>query len=157
DIYQGTELWDLSLVDPDNRRPVDYELRQRLLCELPTLAPERLLARPDDGVIKLFVVHEALELRRRRPAAFGAGPVGAYSPIRFHGPDADHCFGLMRGGRVAVIVPRLASRAFAAAPIWKPEAHCTTLPGLWRNLLTGEEQRGARWNVGALLARFPVA
>src|SRR5690606_12519169 len=144
DIYQGTELWDLSLVDPDNRRPVDYGLRQRLLRELPTLTPERLLARADDGAVKLFVVHEALELRRRRPTAFGAGPPGTYSPIQFHGPDADHCFGFLRGGQVAVIVPRLASRAFAAASIWKPEAHCTTLPGLWRNLLTGEEQRGAR-------------
>ncbi|MGH2722136.1 MAG: malto-oligosyltrehalose synthase, partial [Actinomycetota bacterium] len=62
DIYQGTELWDLSLVDPDNRRPVDYELRRRLLDELPTLSPEALMARQEEGVPKLWVTRQALHL-----------------------------------------------------------------------------------------------
>ncbi|MGH9152851.1 MAG: malto-oligosyltrehalose synthase, partial [Acidimicrobiales bacterium] len=70
DTYQGSELWDLSLVDPDNRRPVDYGVRRRLLGQLAGLGPEAVLARADEGLPKLTVVREALQLRRRRPGAF---------------------------------------------------------------------------------------
>src|SRR5437899_11275870 len=75
DIYQGTEIWDLSLVDPDNRRPVDYALRQRLLTELdhraeagnlPALCAE-LLNSYQDGRIKMGTTLQALRLRRDRP------------------------------------------------------------------------------------------
>ena len=80
DIYQGTELWDLSLVDPDNRRPVDYDLREKLLDELqanpPT--PEDLLENWRDGRIKLFVIQHLLRLRRSYPDLFQQG---GYTPL----------------------------------------------------------------------------
>src|SRR5439155_12654005 len=64
DIYQGTELWDLSLVDPDNRHPVSFELRHQLLRELPELSPEEIMRRGDEGLPKLAVVARALDVRR---------------------------------------------------------------------------------------------
>src|SRR4029077_17968155 len=95
DVYQGTELWDDSLVDPDNRRPVDFARRAALLREavdgrgrVPAFAGDLgargrgracggpLVSRAADGRIKLFVTHAALEVRARRAEAFGAG--GAY-------------------------------------------------------------------------------
>ena len=80
DFYQGSELWDLSLVDPDNRRPVDYELRRRLLAELKEgRPPEAILARMDEGLPKLWLIHQGLQLRRRLPEAFG--PEGDYEPL----------------------------------------------------------------------------
>src|SRR5262249_5405401 len=63
DLYQGSELWDLSLVDPDNRRPVDFDVRRRLLAELPSLSVEGVMARSDEGLPKLLVVHAALRAR----------------------------------------------------------------------------------------------
>jgi (1->4)-alpha-D-glucan 1-alpha-D-glucosylmutase len=66
DLYQGTELRDLSLVDPDNRRPVDYELRRRLLSELDGLCPEKVAARSDEGLPKLFMIRQALRTRLAR-------------------------------------------------------------------------------------------
>src|SRR5438067_3388181 len=87
DVYQGTELWDLSLVDPDNRRPVDFGLRRRLLAELDRLTPRQTLARADEGLPKLLVVQRALALRARRPGAFGAD--ATYAPLRVGGRHAD--------------------------------------------------------------------
>jgi (1->4)-alpha-D-glucan 1-alpha-D-glucosylmutase len=71
DLYQGSELWDLSLVDPDNRRPVDYDQRRLLLAELAHLPPSQILARMDDGLPKLHVIHQTLLLRREHPDWFG--------------------------------------------------------------------------------------
>ena len=72
DLYQGAELWDLRLVDPDNRLPVDYELRRRMLAELEGLTPEAIWRRAASGLPKLFLIKQALHLRRRRPALCGA-------------------------------------------------------------------------------------
>lgn len=60
DLYQGTELWELSFVDPDNRRPIDYDRRRRLLAELEGATPEAIWARIDDGLPKLWVTSQAL-------------------------------------------------------------------------------------------------
>lgn len=114
DLYQGTELWDLSLVDPDNRRPVDYGRRRRLLAELRrrgeknrgTLAAE-LLAEAEDGRIKLYLVERALGLRREEPELFAAG---AYLPLEAAGAAAAHvvAFGRQSDGAEALtVVPRL--------------------------------------------------
>jgi (1->4)-alpha-D-glucan 1-alpha-D-glucosylmutase len=157
DVYQGTDLWDLSLVDPDNRRPVDYEVRRRLLAELDQRTPEDLVARADDGAIKLHVIRAALHLRRRHPAAFGSGAAGAYRPLSFEGPEARHCVGFTRGDRVAVLVPRLAARALQRDPRWSPELQCELPRGSWRNRLTGEALEGGTIAGRALLGRFPVA
>ena len=70
DLYQGSELWDLSLVDPDNRRPVDYERRRELLNEMKGLNVEQVKQRSDEGLPKLWVVHHALRARREHPDVF---------------------------------------------------------------------------------------
>ena len=64
DIYQGMELWDLSLVDPDNRRPVDYDLRRRLLNEIDRLTAQQILEREEEGLPKMWVISQALKTRR---------------------------------------------------------------------------------------------
>jgi len=78
DLYQGTELWDMSLVDPDNRRPVDFELRQRLLAETRGLSVEQIMERADEGLPKLWMTHKALELRKRFAEIFLSG---GYRPL----------------------------------------------------------------------------
>src|SRR5690606_9221298 len=105
DTYQGTELWDLSLVDPDNRRPVDYALRRRLLGELDALSVEEMLARSDEGLPKLWMLRQALRLRARRPEAFG--PDAGYRPLTAQGKKAMHAVGFVRTEKVAAVVPRL--------------------------------------------------
>jgi (1->4)-alpha-D-glucan 1-alpha-D-glucosylmutase len=156
DFYQGSELWDLSLVDPDNRRPVDYELRRRLLAELKAglsagITPEEILARADEGLPKLWLTHQGLRLRRRLPAAFG--PEGGYEPLAASGPRAEHAVAFVRGGEVAAIAPRWPLRL---AGEWQG----TTLelpPGRWRDELSGAEVAGGTCRIADLLARFPVA
>ncbi|MGH9281635.1 MAG: malto-oligosyltrehalose synthase [Acidimicrobiales bacterium] len=151
DIYQGTELWDLSLVDPDNRRPVDYGLRRRLLAELPSLGAGEILLRTDDGLPKLHLVRQALHLRRRRPAVFGQA--GAYEPLTASGAKADHVVAFTRDGQVATLVPRL---VLGLCGGWGDTS--VALPaGEWRNVLTGDTVPGGEVAVRTLLARFPVA
>jgi (1->4)-alpha-D-glucan 1-alpha-D-glucosylmutase len=150
DIYQGTELWDLSLVDPDNRRPVDYGLRRRRLDALEGATPEAIWARIDEGLPKLWVIRQALALRRRQPALFG--PQGDYQPLRARGAQAGHVVAFARGGRAITMVPRL---VLGLNGDWAN----TTLelpPGRWRNHLTGDKVRGGVVHVVELLARFPV-
>jgi (1->4)-alpha-D-glucan 1-alpha-D-glucosylmutase len=155
DFYQGSEIWDLSLVDPDNRRPVDYGLRRRLLEDLKRgMTPEEILARMDEGLPKLWLIRQGLHLRRRLPRPFG--PEGAYESLRGAGPRAGHVVAFMRGvrgGEVAAVAPRLPLRLQGD---WRG----TTLelpPGSWRNELTGEAIEGGARPVAELLARFPVA
>ena len=73
DIYQGTELWDLSLVDPDNRRPVDYGARRALLASIADARRRRSSRRMDEGAPKLWLISAALAVRRAWPEAFGPG------------------------------------------------------------------------------------
>jgi (1->4)-alpha-D-glucan 1-alpha-D-glucosylmutase len=168
DTYQGTELWDLSLVDPDNRRPVDFALRGRLLADLAAAGPAgpaaghagRLEDPGDDGLAKLALVRAALHLRRRRPGVFGAGPGGAYASLMLHGPAAGHGVAFARGaspGEVAVVVPRLVLGLGTRAGGW--DGTTLALPaGHWADLLTGATHDGSRpVPVADLLAGFPVA
>ncbi len=152
DIYQGTELWDLSLVDPDNRRPVDFALRNRLLGELEAgLTPEAILSRWDDGLPKMWTTSRAILLRRARPELFDAR--GSYSPLTAHGPRADHVVAFARGGGAVTVVPRLNLRLGGD---WQSTS--LELPGgTWRDELTGEMQPGGVAPIAKLLARFPVA
>ena len=153
DTYQGAELWDLSLVDPDNRRPVDYDRRRVLLAELAHLDPAAVWCRADEGLPKLKVVREALHLRRRAPEAFSAG--GTYEPLGTRGDKAAHALGFTRGGRVATVVPRL---VLGLAGDWGDTV--VDLPaGRWRNVLadsTGEFDGGPA-PLADLLGPFPVA
>ena len=148
DLYQGSELWDLSLVDPDNRRPVDYERRRALLEEAASTDASGAWRRRDEGVAKLWLVHRALELRARRPEPFGA----AHRPIPLAGERAAAGLAFARGDEVLTIVPRLVRRVERDG--WGD----TTLelpPGRWRALDGAEHERTTR--VGDLLRAFPVA
>lgn len=150
DLYQGAELWDLSLVDPDNRRPVDYDLRRRLLAELPTLTPAQILARMDEGLPKLHLTHQCLTLRREHPAWFGSE--APYKPLAAEGPQATHAVAYLRGDHVLTLAPRHTLTLNA----W----HNTTLdlpPGTWRNRLTKERIEAGITPIGELLSNFPVA
>ena len=166
DVYQGTELWDLSLVDPDNRRPVDFERRAALLAELDARGPggpalvREVCAHLEDGRAKLLLLATLLRLRRRMPALFLEG---TYRPLAAEGDDARHVVALARtlGAEVLVcIAPRLVLRLIDRGyPIaWRARL---PLPApLQRGLvdvLTGARREGAELDVGACLADFPVA
>jgi (1->4)-alpha-D-glucan 1-alpha-D-glucosylmutase len=121
DIYQGTELWDLSLVDPDNRRPVDYELRRRALARLRDLAVSHgemavchdVLKAPEDGRVKMWTVHKALELRNHMPAVFRHGE---YVPVEVTKDHADRVIAFRRGRNVLAVVPRFACTLMDGKP-----------------------------------------
>jgi (1->4)-alpha-D-glucan 1-alpha-D-glucosylmutase len=121
DIYQGDELWYLALVDPDNRRPVDWDLRRELLGRLARGGD------PGRDARKLDVIRRALELRRRRTEAFA----GAYTPVEC---GEDVC-AFVRGEEVLVVV---AVRDPAGVQLADPP------PGRWRDVLTGAEREPAR-------------
>jgi (1->4)-alpha-D-glucan 1-alpha-D-glucosylmutase len=147
DIYQGQELWDLSLVDPDNRRPVDYEARRALSAGTGTWEEAR--ARDDAGATKLFVTRRALQTRREQAAAFD----GTYDPLPATGSKADHVVAFSRGGRVITVVPRLVmglTAGWADTSIELPD-------GTWTNVLTARPGHSGRLQVAHLLDDCPVA
>lgn len=151
DIYQGSELWDLSLVDPDNRRPVDYDLRRKLLEELSGLTVAEVLKRSDEGLPKLWLTYHALRVRRENPEAFG--PQSEYRPLPVTGAKASFALGYLRGDRIAVMVPRLVLKMNAS---WIDTAF--ELPeGHWRNALTGGSLSGGIPRLRQVFAEFPVA
>ncbi len=152
DTYQGGELWDLSLVDPDNRRPVDFDLRRRMLKELHReIEVEEIVRRMDDGLPKLWVVHNALCLRKERPEWFGVA--SGYTPMIAEGSKNEHVIAFLRADRVATVAPRWPLKLgsnWAGTTLHLPQ-------GLWKNRLTGDQVQGGRLRVQALLERFPVA
>jgi (1->4)-alpha-D-glucan 1-alpha-D-glucosylmutase len=145
DVYQGTELWEDSLVDPDNRRPVDFAERRDLLAALDTAT----VVPPVDssGVAKLLVVSRALRLRRDRPELFQR-----YHPVEVTGDTNGHAIAFDRGGALTVAT-RLPLR-LAAAGGWDDED--LKLPGgTWTDVLTGRGIGSTR--VGDILSTYPVA
>lgn len=151
DIYQGTELWDLSLVDPDNRRPVDFETRRGLLEESARLSLEEMLGRMDEGLPKLHVIRQALRLRREHPESFGEA--ADYQPLSPRGGEASRVVAFVRGGGALTLTPRL---LMGFDGDWKDTA--IDLPaGRWRNRMTDEDGFEGGCDLKALLARFPVA
>ena len=155
DLYQGGELWDHSLVDPDNRRPVDYDKRRALLGDMLGKTPAEFLRtleeRFEEGSPKLWVLHQALRLRSERPASFG--PDGTYMPLLAQGAKADHVVAFGRGNDVIAVVPRFPHKLNAN---WSGTT--LALPaGQWVDRLSGASYRGDTAKVGALLERFPVA
>lgn len=165
DFYQGTELWDLNLVDPDNRRPVDFAVRQRLLNEMePVLSAStdqatkqiaaviEMLRHWEDGRIKLFLSATALRLRRRLSGLFLAGN---YEPLESEGEHSEHVIALARRQQhdvLIAVVPRLVvplmapGRLPVGAESWGdtrlllPAELCN---GVYRNVLTHERLRPA--------------
>jgi (1->4)-alpha-D-glucan 1-alpha-D-glucosylmutase len=174
DVYQGTEVWDLSLVDPDNRRPVDYALRRRLLEEISAQDRGALsaeLARGDDPRLKLFVTHVALEARGEDPELFRDG---AYVPLDVVGPRARHvvAFARVRDDRVVIaIAPRLVAALVGDRQAWHdtwitlPDEVAELLPEGARliDAFTGRSQQtvrregGAALEVSKVLETFPLA
>ena len=168
DIYQGTELWDLSMVDPDNRRPIDFRRRRDVLAEVAGRDADRLLTRWIDGRIKMRILQGLLALRRDHPDLFLDGD---YRPLEATGDQATHLCGFARvhnGRKMLVAVPRLCAgltesevRPPLARAVWGNTA-LTLTDGLvgqtWTHVLTREEvsfddQAGA----ASLFAEIPVA
>ena len=175
DIYQGTELWDYSLVDPDNRRPVDYERRRALLAEMKSKGEpadaylRELLENLPDGRAKLYVIWRLLQLRRSHEALFREG---GYTALRTSGSHARHVVAFARRhgrGCAITVVPRL----IASMGVREGEFPCGA--AMWadtrvelpmfkdgaelRDVLTGRAMpvERAGMGIGALLERFPVA
>ncbi len=150
DVYQGCELTGLSLVDPDNRRPVDYQRRRRLLAALEA-APDQAAYGGGLDAEKLLVTSRALRLRRDHPDWFA----GSYTPLASEGSAAEHAFAFLRGGHAVTVVTRLPAGlrrrggwADTALPL--PELH-------WRDVLTGVRYAGLRPPLAELTRRLPVA
>jgi (1->4)-alpha-D-glucan 1-alpha-D-glucosylmutase len=170
DTYQGAELWDFSMVDPDNRRPVDWALRRRFLDELRrrfggALVDSRALAELAagwrDGREKLFLTWRALALRAAAPALFVGG---AYQPLATGGVHGERlcAFARLAEGRVAVTVaPRLVMGAWRDGQgiDWGDTAVALPNGSGWHDALTGRAVAARDGTVRAadLLGEFPVA
>jgi malto-oligosyltrehalose synthase len=176
DVYQGTELWDFSLTDPDNRRPVDFAMRRALLADLaPDVAPPNecaavaaaLLKSWPDGRIKLHVLRALLHLRRAEPRLFDRG---SYHLVETSGALGEHALGLARrhGRRwVVAFVPRLtlgrvgAGRFPTGPAVWgRTRARLPVhAPRGFTDVLTGVtiEARGGALDVGRVFGTLPVA
>lgn len=151
DLYQGSELWDLSLVDPDNRRPVDFELRRRRLSELEGMRPEQVMAEMDKGLPKLYVIWRTLQLRKARPELFAPG--AGYQPLAVEGGQKDKAGAYLRGEGAAVVFPR---RVLSFSGDWQ-ETRVELPEGRWQNIFDQEITDVGRVFLENLLARLPVA
>lgn len=155
DVYQGCELWDLSLVDPDNRRPVDFSLREKLLAELEHLQPEAVLARMDEGLPKLWIIRTALALRQERPDLLDGS--ATYEPLAAQGRCADHLVAYVRGGGVVVVVPRWTTQLFEGNCFTWSNTELTLPPGTWRSRFEPARTFSGAVALAQLLGTVPVA
>ena len=181
DFYQGNELWDFSLVDPDNRRQIDYRLRKSMLDELlqndSTLGlletARRVVATCNDGRVKLHLTHKALNFRRENRKLFESG---RYLPLTVEGSCHEHVCAFERsdnGSSIIVVVPRFCSSLihdFSAMPlgpdVWQDTRiiqSFDTAASRYRNVFTGEvlglDQQEGRLSLALhnILAVYPVA
>ena len=170
DVYQGTELWDLSYVDPDNRRPVDYALRKKYLEEIDAIAPEGLQQELQglkqnysSGKIKMYCLHRALITRGETPGTFEEGE---YLPLQVEGEMADKILAFARkdgGNAIVVAVPASATELFDEEfrvrdlprdlKVILPEK----LDGTFKNVFSGGEFSTKELVVKELFKDFPVA
>jgi (1->4)-alpha-D-glucan 1-alpha-D-glucosylmutase len=166
DTYQGSELWHQSLVDPDNRRPVDYELRRRYLAEIrakqqqPQGLAGELLETYADGRLKLYVLHRALQLRKQQPDLFLQGTYTALETDE-HALAFSRCLG---AECVVCVVPRLSwpltknGATFPLATVWGGRALRGLEAGRYRNFFTGEVLEASHeLKLAHAFARLPVA
>jgi (1->4)-alpha-D-glucan 1-alpha-D-glucosylmutase len=173
DFYQGTELWDLSLVDPDNRRPVDFERRRSILASLREQEDsniarliQNLLSTREDGKIKLFLIYRALKARKANRETFREG---AYIPLESAGRFKSNVIAFARKYKqqwAIVIAPRFLSHLVQEGEfplgreVWQDTAVIMPdrSPAEWRNALTSEVlSAGNALPVGDVLHSFPVA
>jgi (1->4)-alpha-D-glucan 1-alpha-D-glucosylmutase len=158
DTYQGAELWDLSLVDPDNRRPVNYCARIRLLEAVPGAAIHTLMENWRDGGIKLFVLSKLLALRTAEADLFASGE---YEALLATGVRADRLIGFQRrleNRRVVVLAARFPAHAEGDTDWMDTSVAINAAEGL-RNVFTGEEMRviEGRLDLAAAFDGLPVA
>ena len=173
DFYQGSELWDLSLVDPDNRRPVDFDQRRAMLAgirdhdeaDIGRLVQD-LLSTPEDGKIKLFLIYRALKAKKAHRDIFRSG---AYLPLESAGRFRSHVIAFAwRYQRqwALVMAPRFLSHLIQEGdfPLGRQVWQDTEVimpngaPAAWRNVITNEVlSAGQALSVGDILLSFPVA
>jgi (1->4)-alpha-D-glucan 1-alpha-D-glucosylmutase len=175
DFYQGTDMWDLSLVDPDNRRPVDYTLRSKALQAMLDSAETAgaggvavdALASLEDGRAKLWAMHRVLSTRNQRLEVFEEGE---YTPLSgLPADEEEHVFAYMRGKDTVVILPRFSytlahERATGGLALGEARgAMSVALPdgaaARWTNIFTGEEvnTHDGKFNLAEVFRTFPVA
>ena len=162
DFYQGTEFWDLSLVDPDNRRPVDYAARRHAL---PSLDLASAIARWREGWLKLWLTERLLTLRNRLPGLFAAG---SYEPLALGGAGAEHVIAFRRNSgdeAIIVIVTRLLTDIVRGdlGTFWPGGAAfgdtVIRTDGVWIDQFTGARLRSEAHAIlaSSALERLPVA
>jgi (1->4)-alpha-D-glucan 1-alpha-D-glucosylmutase len=144
DIYQGTELWDLSLVDPDNRRPIDFDLRHEVLLTASGRAPV------PPSAVKTWLIHRLLQLRAQSPELFA--PSAGYTPLLPEGRDAERIVAFTRGDGLVVVGARFPLRGTI-----DPETTVELPTGTWVSALESPADRGGREAVAGLLDALPVA
>jgi (1->4)-alpha-D-glucan 1-alpha-D-glucosylmutase len=176
DFYQGTELWDLSLVDPDNRRPVDFTKRQALLDSLFEAEQNDwhsllrdLLQSWDDGRVKLYVTHKALRTRNANRNVFLEGQ---YTSLRTTGPKRDSVIAFVRHHGetwIIAVAPRLPSRLSEVGEfplgerVWESSELIlpAAAPRMWSNVFTGERPAviptSDNLRLSEIFSRFPIA
>jgi (1->4)-alpha-D-glucan 1-alpha-D-glucosylmutase len=175
DFYQGSELWDLRLVDPDNRQPVDFAKRVSMLAALHRQSEpgasqaSDLAGHWEDGGIKLYTIWKALTLRRERPELFSKG---AFVELKTTGPSAEHVLAILRHFKrewVLLVAPRWLSRAGDGGTgevgiRWRETAVPLpdSTPASWESIFTGAtittgDERPKLLRVDHLLKHFPLA
>jgi (1->4)-alpha-D-glucan 1-alpha-D-glucosylmutase len=150
DIYQGCELWNFSLVDPDNRRPVNFEIRRQLLRQIKHLRGDDVLKLVEEPMAKLWLIWKILAFRAMRPEIFSQG---GYAPLYATGGRRMHLVAFKRGDDVITAAPRLNQ---TLRDDWRD----TTLhlpEGEWQNIFTEENFSGGEVLVKDLLRQFPMA
>ncbi len=157
DFYQGTDMWDLSLVDPDNRRPVDYAHRVQMLARFGDGAHRDVLGNLEDGRVKLYTMQRVLGVRNAHRRAFDEGE---YTPVEVSDPE--HAFAFLRGGEVLVVIPRFTytltggKGEFPLGSAWE-EKQLQMPKGEWENAFTGALVAGGPVKLAQLFEEFPVA
>jgi (1->4)-alpha-D-glucan 1-alpha-D-glucosylmutase len=173
DFYQGTELWDLSLVDPDNRRPVDFAKRPRILEEVQNLGSSKLQGLLDDfedGKVKIYTISKALETRRKNLDLFQNG---GYVPLEVKGPFSSNVIAFCRKTETScavIVAPRLTAKLtnmerLPLGDVWDDTFVCLPLgvSKVWREIFTNQSVVSKKLGVDGgfyvadLLQAFPVA
>ncbi|MBW4536128.1 MAG: malto-oligosyltrehalose synthase [Pleurocapsa minor HA4230-MV1] len=169
DLYQGAELWELSLVDPDNRRPIDYQKRRKFLQEIKLKSSQdilqllkELIATKENGKIKLFLTHQLLKARKEYIKIFQNGN---YQPIEITGKYHNHLIAFSRNygdKTIVAIAPRFLTGIIKpgqlplGTKIWE-DTSLKLVPKNWHNLIDNQTITGENLAVGEILQNFPVA
>jgi (1->4)-alpha-D-glucan 1-alpha-D-glucosylmutase len=169
DLYQGAELWELSLVDPDNRRPIDYQKRRKFLQEIKVKSSQdilqllkELIATKEDGKIKLFLTHQLLKARKEYTEVFKNGN---YQPIEITGKYHNHLIAFSRNygeKTIVAIAPRFLTGIIKpgqlplGTEIWEDTSLKLTNKK-WYNAIDSQTIAGKNLAVGEILQNFPVA